>query len=71
MPNYNLNLDGEQFRRQRELLLNLSDSVRRGQSYAPQPGDEGLLEGLIGLTDELADQAHDMHAIDCLLADPE
>jgi len=29
--------------------------------------DQQLLEGLIELTDELADQAHDRHGVDCLL----
>ena len=31
--------------------------------------DEGLLEGLVELTDAIADQAHDQHGIDCLLDD--
>jgi hypothetical protein len=29
--------------------------------------DVTLLEGLIELTDTIADQAHDRHGIDCLL----
>jgi len=31
------------------------------------PSDRELLEGLVELTDELADQAHDKHGVDCLL----
>jgi hypothetical protein len=33
------------------------------------PGDGVLLEGLLELTDAIADQAHDQHGIDCLLSD--
>ena len=29
--------------------------------------DQELLEGLVNLTDAIADQAHDKHGIDCLL----
>ncbi len=67
MKHYTLNLDGPAFRAQRELLLKIADLVRRKQSYTPAPGDEGLLEGLLNLTDAVADQAHDRHGIDCLL----
>ena len=69
MKDYALNLDGGVFRGQRELLLKIADLARRKQSYQPAPGDEGLLEGLIELTDALADQAHDRHGIECLLDD--
>lgn len=64
---YELSIDGPLFRAQRELLLKVADLARRGQSYAPAPGDEGLWEGLLGLTDAVADQAHDRYGIDCLL----
>jgi len=37
------------------------------RAYTPKPGDEALLEGLLARTDEIADQAHDKHGIDCLL----
>jgi hypothetical protein len=64
---YHLHLDGKLFRRQRELLLKIADLVRRKQPYEPSPGDEELLEGLLTLSDAIADQAHDQHGIDCLL----
>ena len=66
---YALHLDGPLFRRQRELLLKIADLVRRGRRWKPLPGDGQLLEGLIELTDAVADQAHDRHGIDCLLTD--
>jgi hypothetical protein len=66
---YLLNLDGPAFRAQRRLLLRIADAVHRKQPYEPAPGDDDLLEGLIGLTDAVADQAHDRHDIDCLLED--
>ncbi len=65
--NYALDLDGKLFRAQRELLLRIADLARRKQPYEPAPGDDHLLEGLLGLTDAVADQAHDRYGIDCLL----
>jgi hypothetical protein len=64
-----LNIDGPLFRKQRELLMKIADFARKKQPYCPTSSDEVLLEGLLGLTDELADQAHDQHGIDCLLVD--
>ena len=69
MKHYTMNLDGPVFRAQRELLLRIADLVRQKRSYMPAPGDEELLEGLLNLTDAVADQAHDRHGIDCLLLD--
>jgi hypothetical protein len=69
LKTYDLDSDGPLFRRQRELLLRLADIVHHGQSYEQQPSDEDLLEGLLSLTDAIADQAHDRHGIDCLLTD--
>ena len=54
---YDLHLDGQLFRAQRELLLRLAELARRKQPYQPVPGDENLLDGLVALTDSLADQA--------------
>jgi len=68
---YDLRLDGQAFRAQRELLLKVADLARQGQPYEPAPGDDEVLEGLAALTDEIADQAHDRHGIDCLLEDGE
>jgi hypothetical protein len=51
------------------LLLKIAALVHHRQPYSPQGGGATLLEGLVALTDELADQAHDQHGIDCLLAD--
>jgi hypothetical protein len=64
---YTLNIDGKLFRSQRELLMKIADLARQKRPYSPTPGEEALLEGLLELTDELADQAHNQHGIDCLL----
>jgi hypothetical protein len=64
---YILNIDGKAFRRQRELLLKIAHLVRKKRGYKPAFGDAILLEGLVELTDAIADQAHDRHGIDCLL----
>jgi hypothetical protein len=66
---YVFHIDGPLFRRQRELLMRLAAVVRGKQAYKPKSGDGDLLEGLLSLTDEIADQAHDRHGIDCLLVD--
>ena len=60
-------INGELFKKQRLLLFELSDE-------AHESGDlekHNLLEGLIGLTDCIADAAHDYHDVDCLLCDPD
>jgi hypothetical protein len=64
---YALRIEGPLFRTQRQLLTNIMDLAQRQQPYASAPGDEGLLEGLVELTDTMADQARDQHGIDCLL----
>ena len=69
--NYSLNIDGPAFRAQRGLLLKIAELAQRKRPYKPAPVDEQLLDGLIGLTDGIADQAHDEHGIDCLLEDAE
>ena len=71
MKHYTLHIDGPAFRAQRELLIKIAGLVQRHGPYEPAAGDEGLLEGLIGLTDTLADQAHDQYGIDCLLDNDE
>jgi len=69
--NYALAIDGKLFRAQRELLLKIADLADKKKPYLPAPGDTDLLDGLVNLTDAIADQAHDQHGIDCLLEDPE
>jgi len=64
---YVLHIDGQLFRAQRKLLMEIANLAHHKRSYKPTPGDEGLLEGLMGLTDTIADQAHDRHGVDCLL----
>ena len=64
---YHLTIDGPTFRSQRELLLKLQGLAGAGIPYSPASGDQELLEGLITLSDELADQAHDHYGVDCLL----
>jgi hypothetical protein len=63
---YLLQIDGHLFRQQRRLLMKFLHGVLRGIAYVPADGDRDLLEGLVALTDEVADQAHDWHGIDCL-----
>jgi hypothetical protein len=63
LPEYRLSLCGGLFRRQRALLSRLATSARKNGD----PGDAELLDGLVQLTDAIADQAHDAHGIDCLL----
>lgn len=66
-PTYQLDLDGPLFRNQRKLLLELIDHAHRGVPIHMDAEQAELLEGLLGLTDDIADQAHDLHGIDCLL----
>ena len=60
-------INGPLFRNQRLLLLKIADLAQKKQPYEAAPGDEDLLEGLVNLTDDIADRAHDEHGIDCLL----
>ena len=55
-------LDGPQFREQRHLMLELRASSRL------EPSERKLLDGLIELTDHIADVAHDKYNLDCLLS---
>ena len=65
---YAMRIDGPLFRSQRLLLLRLVDTTFCGKPYAPPSGeDRNLFDGIIELLDEIADQAHDRHGIDCLL----
>lgn len=53
-------LGGRLFAQQRLLVLQLIDRVDSDYERA-------LLEGLMGLLDQIADQAHDNYGIDCLI----
>lgn len=66
---YSLLIDGPLFRKQRELLISLTDSARNGRAMQIGSDEAALLEGLVELTDAIADQAYD-HGIDCLIAEP-
>ncbi len=66
-PSYSLNIDGPQFRAQRALLLKLLARTQRFVPPTSSPEEKELIEGLINLTDAIADQAHDRHGVDCLL----
>jgi hypothetical protein len=67
LKSYEFRLDGPLFRKQRELLLAIAETFRKGVACHPRPGDADLVEGLMSMTDEIADQAHDHYGIDCLL----
>ena len=64
---YDLQIDGQLLHNQRQLLLKVLDAVSRREPYVPAADDVDLLEGATALLDEIADQAHDRHGIDCLL----
>ncbi len=68
MQRYALRIDGPLLANQRRLLLKVLDTVFRDEPYVPEANDdEDLLQGILALLDELADQAHDRHGIDSLL----
>jgi len=57
---YHLRIDGPLLRSQRLLLVHLLDAAHRNVSYVPEADDDkDLLEGIVTLLDEIADQAHD------------
>jgi hypothetical protein len=68
---YRLNIDGAQLRRQRELLFLLMQAADESRTFELGPEQFEMLEGLVNLTDGIADQAHDKYGIDCLLSDGE
>jgi hypothetical protein len=67
LPRYALDIDGPTFRAQRQLLLKLVEGSRRQTPLTLGSDHEELLEGLVNLTDAIADQAHDNYGVDCLL----
>jgi hypothetical protein len=70
MCQYNLQINGPLFRQQRVLLLDLAARWDRDTAWLPDKEQRRSLEGVINLLDEIADQAHDVHGIDCLLEEP-
>jgi hypothetical protein len=66
--NYLLAIDGPLLRRQRILLMQASEAAHRKAPLCfREESDRELLEGLVAMLDEIADQAHDRYGIDCLL----
>ena len=74
---YTLDVDGPLFRRQRKWLIDtvqLAHHMLQGKDTALLSIDRAgieILDGLINLTDSIADEAHDRHGLDCLLGDNE
>ena len=67
MPSHILaNIDGPLFRQQRELLIKLADQASNSRPCSLTERDRELLEGLINLTDAIADEAHDRYGKNCL-----
>lgn len=67
VQSYDLIIGGPELRTQRGLLLRLAGALHRGKRPQLAPDDVEPLEGLINLTDAIADQAADHYGIDCLL----
>jgi len=61
------NIDGPLFRRQREFLLRLAHRASRRKPCNLTQEDRDLLDGLIDLTDAIADEAHDHYGKQCLI----
>jgi hypothetical protein len=66
LERYALRIDGDLLRRQRQLLLKLVDPLHRKLPDTSQVQTD-LLEGVLAMLEEIADQAHDQYGIDCLL----
>jgi hypothetical protein len=64
---YALRIDGGLLRQQRLLLLTLADSASNGAIGILADQTKEILEGVVVLLDEIADQAHDRYGINCLL----
>ena len=68
---YLLDIDGPKFRKQRELLFLLMEAADESRPFELGPEQFELLDGLVNLTDAIADQAQDNYGIDCLLVPDE
>ncbi|MCE9553080.1 MAG: hypothetical protein K8T91_06835 [Planctomycetes bacterium] len=66
-PHIFAKIDGPLFRQQRALLLKLADQANNRKPCPWAIGDRELLEGLLELTDAIADEAHDQYEIPCVL----
>jgi len=64
-------MDPARFRDQRRLLLALVQRGKSGSSDELTAADADQLDGLESLLDDLADFAHDVLGMDCLIEDPE
>ena len=60
LHSYTLRIDGPKLRAQRQAMLDLLNGTLTD-------GQREMLEGLVNMLDEIADQAHDNYGIDCLL----
>ena len=67
IQSYDLIIGGPELRTQRGLLLRLREALHRGKRPQLASDDVEPLEGLISLTDAIADQATEHYGIDCLL----
>jgi hypothetical protein len=54
-----LRIDPKLLRRQQDLLARVADCAHRKIAYVPDPEDEDLLEGLLGLAAAVADSTAD------------
>jgi hypothetical protein len=65
LQTYRLRIDGPLLREQQKVLI----GILAGQKHTQET--RRTLEGILELLDEVADQAHDRHGIDCLLCECE
>ena len=68
---YLLHLDGSELKSQRRLIDSFIAVEKELVSLFEDPDIPKTLLGLQNLLDALADQAHDVYGIDCLLDDPD
>jgi hypothetical protein len=72
-PPYYLNLDGPLLKTQRQWLLNMRRNMEDHGGFGGKidiaVDDLDMLDGLIELTDALADQAHDRYGLDTIIGE--
>jgi len=64
---YKLAIDGPEFQAQRQRLIEVAGALHQGKVVQLGPADAEFLEGVVNLTDAIADQAADRYQIDALL----